>query len=260
MAIDDRRQSLEGGNVKLRKMARSLIERQGYAFYKEELSSYGISPFVDIRRLSRRLGYPIQILFDVGANVGQTAQKVLDAFPSVSVVCFEPHPKTFAQLSERMAAEKRVAVHNLALGSEPGKAVLHEYNHSDLNSLIPNSPYVARFNPEAQSVAVDVATLDEFCEAHSIDRIDVLKIDTEGFDAMVLRGAQGMLSRGAVKFVYTEFNHILPREGIAGGSLSELDGLLAPAGLRFVASYTDFVVSEGDFFASCNALFALSRS
>jgi hypothetical protein len=55
----------------------------------------GISPFIDIRRLSRRLGYPIQILFDVGANIGQTAQKVLDAFPSVSVVCFEPHPATF---------------------------------------------------------------------------------------------------------------------------------------------------------------------
>jgi hypothetical protein len=67
-----------------------------------------------------------------------------------------------------------------------------------------------------------------------------------------------MLSRGAVKFVYAEFNHITPREGIAGGSLSELDEILAPAGLRFVASYTDFTDSEGDLFASCNALFALS--
>jgi FkbM family methyltransferase len=244
----------------IREMAKAMIARRGYSYYKNESAAYGIDPFNDIGRLSRRLDYPIQTFFDVGANIGQTAVKAVTAFPSVSVVCFEPHPKTFAQLNGRMSEVKRVAVHNLALGSKSGRADLYAYELSDLNSLVPNSPYVARLKPEAQSVAVEVATLDEFCEAHSIDRIDVLKIDTEGFDAMVLRGAQGMLSRGAVKFVYTEFDHIVPREGISGGALSEVDQLLAPAGFRFVASYTDFVVSQGDVFASCNALFALSRS
>jgi FkbM family methyltransferase len=245
--------------MKLGKFVRSLLERQGYGFYKVEHSAYGIDPFVDIRRLSRHLGYPIETFFDVGANVGQTAKKALGAFPSVSVVCFEPHPATFAQLTANVAKKKRVAPHNLALGSETGEAVLHQYESSDLNSLNPNSPYVSRFHPDAKSVAVQVTTLDEFCAAHSVGKIDVLKIDTEGFDAMVLRGAQGMLSRGAIKFVYTEFNHILPREGIAGGSLSELDELLAPARLRFVASYTDYITPKGAFFASCNALFALSH-
>jgi hypothetical protein len=52
--------------MKFRKMARSLIERQGYAVYKEEFQPYGFSPFVKIRRLLQRLDYPIQIFFDVG--------------------------------------------------------------------------------------------------------------------------------------------------------------------------------------------------
>jgi FkbM family methyltransferase len=243
--------------MKFGKLVRFLLGRQGYDFYKVEYSAYGINPLVDIQRLSRHFGYSIDTFFDVGANIGQTTHKALRAFPSASVVSFEPHPATFAQLTANVAAEKRVATYNLALGSEAGEAVLHEYESSDLNSLNPNSPYVARFNPGAKSIAVQVTTVDEFCAAHSIDRIDVLKVDTEGFDAMVLRGARGMLSRGAIKFVYTEFNHVLPREGIAGGSLSELDELLVPARLRFVASYTDYVTPEGEFFISCNALFAL---
>src|ERR1700704_6104907 len=76
----------------------------------------------------------------------------------------------------------------------------------------------------------------------------------------LLKGAEGILSRGAVKFVYAEFNHLMPREGIAGGSLLELDEILALAGLRFVASYTDFTDSEGVLFAGCNARFAPSRN
>jgi hypothetical protein len=58
---------LEGRKMKFRKIARSLIERQGYAIYKEELSSYGITPFVDIRRLmavgrATRSAIPSQVL------------------------------------------------------------------------------------------------------------------------------------------------------------------------------------------------------
>jgi FkbM family methyltransferase len=246
--------------MKWGKGLRSLIERQGYSLFKEEYMPYGIKPFVDIDRLSRRLNYPIRVFFDIGANIGQTAVDALDAFPSAELVCFEPHPKTFAQLSERMAHEKRADLHNIALGNEDGKATLYEYEHSTLNSLLPNSPYVSRFKPGATSFDVAVTTLDSFCSDHAVNGIDVLKIDTEGFDVAVLRGARDMLSRGAIKFVYAEFNHIVPRTGVGGGSLLELDECLSPAGLRFVASYTDYAVSEGDFFISCNALFALSRS
>jgi FkbM family methyltransferase len=245
----------------LRDIAKAIIARRGYTYFKDDYAPYGIKPFSDIRRLSKLLDYPIRSFFDVGANIGETAQEALSAFPSASLICFEPHPDTFAKLKGRLSGEKRVVLHNLALGSESGTAKLFSYRESSkLNSLVPNRPYVSKFSSSPETVAVQVATLDDFCAANSIDQVDVLKIDTEGFDAMVLRGAQRLLSRGAIKFAYVEFNHILPRAGVAGGSLSEIDELLAPSRLRFVASYTDFALTEGDIFASCNALFALSRN
>src|SRR3981081_3803130 len=103
-------------NMKLiREMARAMIARRGYSYYKDEYAPYGIKPFNDIRRLSRRLDYPIETFFDVGANIGQTAVEALASFPSASIICFEPHPTTFDRLSRRMAQEQRVAVHRLAL-------------------------------------------------------------------------------------------------------------------------------------------------
>ena len=243
----------------LKNMVKAIIARNGYTYFNDDFAPYGIEPFNDIRRLSKLLNYPVETFFDVGANIGETASQALAAFPLASILCFEPHPESFAKLNARLSGEKRVTLHNLALGRDPGLAQFYTYEeNSKLNSLVPNSPYVSKFGRAAETIAVEVATLDAFCAANSIDTVDVLKIDTEGFDAMVLRGAQGLLSRGAIKFVYAEFNHVLPREGIAGGSLSEFDELLAPSRLRFVASYTDYTVTEGAFFISCNALYVLS--
>jgi FkbM family methyltransferase len=53
---------------------------------------------------------------------------------------------------------------------------------------------------------VSVRTIDDFCAEQAIAEIDLLKIDTEGYDLQVLEGARSLLTRGRVRFVYSEFN------------------------------------------------------
>ena len=67
-----------------------------------------------------------------------------------------------------------------------------------------------------------VDTIDDFCSANRIPKIDILKIDTEGFDLNVLKGAKQMLSRGQIAFIYTEFNDCVAKQGITGGALNEI--------------------------------------
>ena len=61
--------------------------------------------------------------------------------------------------------------------------------------------------------------MDTFCSENTIDRVDLLKIDTEGFDLIVLQGGISMFKRRAIKFIYVEYNDLQPKEGVVGGAL-----------------------------------------
>ena len=105
---------------------------------------------------------------------------------------------------------------------------------------------------------IDCETLDGFCQARGVAQIDVLKVDAEGHDLAVLQGAERLLAGGHVKFVFIEFNSMLPREGATGGALCSIGSLLEPVGFQFVASYPEYMISEEELFVTSNALFALA--
>ena len=112
----------------------------------------------------------------------------------------------------------------------------------------------------SRQIRVDCTTIDRFCSECSIKKIDVLKIDTEGFDLEVLKGATSMLAHKAIKFIYFEFNDIAPRSDASGGALVPIDQLIRAYGYRFIATYTDYVIPEGELFLCSNALYALPPS
>lgn len=120
----------------------------------------------------------------------------------------------------------------------------------------PDAQYAARFGQASRRIGVHCTTLDRFCADNGIDAIDVLKIDTEGFELEVLKGAQDVLNRRRIRFIYAELNDMRTQEHGSGGGLMPIDELIRPHGLRFAASYNDHIVTEDDMFAVSNALFA----
>ena len=164
--------------------------------------------------------------------------------------------KCFA-LQRRLAGNPRFFPYNVALGDAIQTVLLFEYESSVLNSLVPDAQFAVRFDKAAQTLNVSCTTLDEFSKINFVDKIDVLKIDTEGYDLLVLRGAQKMLLAGTISFIYIEFNSILEKVGTTGGALLPVAEFLVPFGFRFIASYTDHVIINGDVFIVANALFAL---
>jgi FkbM family methyltransferase len=222
--------------------------------------SYGCDPFLDIQKLSHAWQYPIDVFFDVGANEGMTIRQARQNFKHCRIFAFEPHPKTFLDLTENMKGIKNVELVNLALGSEIGDKVMFQYDSSDINSLLPNAQYAVRFHREAVQINVRCTTLDHFCYDHGIKQVDVLKIDTEGFDFDVLKGAASMLAEQAIKFVYFEFNDITPRTDASGGALLPIDQLIRPYGYRFIATYNDYILPDGEPFLVSNALYAVPAS
>ena len=121
-------------------------------------------------------GFSPEVILDVGANVGRTAERWAEAFPEARLHAFEPMPGLFRQLSARLAGQARIACWNLALGDADAAAEM-------VPGRGPTEGRIAR--PEeatAQRIPVRIRRGDSFCAEHGIARIGVLKIDTEGYD------------------------------------------------------------------------------
>lgn len=145
----------------------------------------------------RKSGCRIENIFDVGANIGQSAHKFRDAFPKANIYCFEPVRDLFQELHQSLTGDGHVQCFQVALGSVPGIGKIYLTDHSTTSSLI--EPEISRGVEEVQ-----IDTIDSFCAAHGTERIDLLKVDAEGFDLEVLKGAASLLSSARVAFVLVE--------------------------------------------------------
>ncbi|MDH2326375.1 FkbM family methyltransferase [Cereibacter sp. SYSU M97828] len=130
-----------------------------------------------------------QVIFDVGANVGQTASSFAAAFPDAAIHAFEPVPAAFRKLAAVAEANPGVTAHNLALGKTRGTATMVAKGASTANHLATEA------DPTEHLVEVQMTTGADMAAELGIDRISLLKIDTEGHDFDVLIGFSPILSR-----------------------------------------------------------------
>jgi FkbM family methyltransferase len=159
----------------------------------------GMEVAYDIRHALPR--YRVETVFDVGANVGQSAKRYLHSFPDAYVYCFEPVQETFRQLQRNLSGHQRIHCARLALASSSGRGQMLIRPQSTTSSLVGSESMTG---PSTPTEAVDIATLDEFCSTANVQHISYLKIDTEGGDLDVLRGGERMLGGQCIDLVEVE--------------------------------------------------------
>jgi FkbM family methyltransferase len=178
---------------------------------------FGISIAHDISRRLR--GYRISIIFDVGANVGQSALHYVSAYPSSTIICFEPIKETYEQLRRNVEGIDQVLCYNFALADTPSKGVMTK-GMGTMNHLVQEDNIISSNKHETEQV--HVSTLDDFCNANNINKISYLKIDVEGGDLNVLIGAKDILNAHGVDIVEVEAGmnpgnkHHVPLERLKG--------------------------------------------
>jgi FkbM family methyltransferase len=154
--------------------------------------------------LARAWGHQPLTVFDVGANAGQWAREAAQILQLGAIHCFEPSPRAVAEL-RRNVRHSALRVHNFALGDRDGEASLFsDEPGSQLSSLYKRrlDHHGHHFEEEA---TVPIKRLDSFCAEAGIRRVDLLKLDTEGGELAVLRGAGRMLTEGSIEAIQFEF-------------------------------------------------------
>jgi FkbM family methyltransferase len=152
-----------------------------------------LSPFREILRRCPQQRFAT--ILDVGANVGQSTLAFAAAFPGSRIFAFEPAEASFRALSEATAGLGHVTAVQGAFSAEPGtlRMIMHGTTTRNRITEAPLSAHVKE---------VAVHRLDAWCAARGIAHVDFLKVDTEGHDLDVLRGATGLLPE--VDFVQVE--------------------------------------------------------
>lgn len=150
-------------------------------------------------------------VLDVGANDGEYSSEILRLGSNVTIYAFEPHPITFRRLLAKFSEDNKVYTINGGLSCQAGQMNLYDY--SDVDGSEHASLYrdvITEIHRAEVFVAheVNLQTLDEFVNKYDIGLIDLLKIDTEGNELAVLRGANEALRRGIIKAIHFEFNEM----------------------------------------------------
>jgi FkbM family methyltransferase len=134
----------------------------------------------------RNFVQPGQLVFDVGANIGQKAD--IYAAAGAKVICFEPQPKCINILTEKYQHNQNITIVNKGLAEQAGTMQLSVCNAANYISTFSQKWQTGRFaNYEwNETVSVEVTTLDEMIEVWG--RPNFCKIDVEGFEYQVLQG------------------------------------------------------------------------
>lgn len=174
----------------------------------------GLSGYQISRRTSRpprqypfgRFLRPDPVVFDVGANEGQSIERFLAEFPRCTIHAFEPDPECFGRLRGRYGDQ--IHLNNVGLGNTEGELPFFRFQNTGSNSFSPpnqssgyalNSVFAGQREDRAS-----ITTLDRYVAERRIEFIDLLKTDTQGFDYDVLLGARDCIEQGAIGVIYSE--------------------------------------------------------
>jgi FkbM family methyltransferase len=177
----------------------------------------GPSHLEDIIEIQPNIGNEGTIIFDVGANVGNTVTAYATEFPMATIFAFEPATESFERLKE--LASDRIHPVQCALGDRVGDAAFHLLSKSGWHSLLPPAQGVSQWRSEKNelehlaTVSTSLDTIDHFCLEHAVSKIDVLKIDVQGSELKVLHGAETMLKSGRINWIYSEMLFVDLYEG-----------------------------------------------
>lgn len=203
---------------------------------------------------------PGMTAFDVGANYGLYALLFARLAGPEGVHAFEAEAWNFQRLTTNLALNGQAAVRAecCAVAATSGTAELTVYPREQFGWHTLGRPELevdGKPYPPSEVRTVPAVSIDDYCATHGVEAIDLLKVDVEGAEIDVLRGASRMLSEGRVRCVLFEVSEVmLEGMGVSGADVFSLlrrhgyalhafgaDGALVPAGDGPTGHYANFV-------------------
>jgi len=139
------------------------------------------------------------IIFDVGANKGDYSLEIVAFFKDMAkIYCFEPSKETFGLLSDNIGNYRNVELYNFGFGDKEGMVDFYSCGESGFDSVFLGGK--ASLNEK-----ITIKRVDNFCKEKNINHINLLKVDAEGSEWSVLKGAKSLIDSDSIDYIQFEF-------------------------------------------------------
>ncbi len=198
------------------------------------------------------------LYFDVGANLGQSIKRFKQINSNSTIHSFEPTPDLFDNLVKNFKYDEKVVLNKKAISDKKNEKIdFYSFKYHKINSAVPidkkskfSKSRILASNSEEKKfenlISVETLTIDDYCEQNQIKEIDLIKIDTQGFETKVLEGMKKILKENKVSIIELEL--ILGFGYTKNFSFYDYEKILNPENYKLIAIDTaDNVISFSNY-------------
>lgn len=175
-----------------------------------KIKKYKGIPFIgNLKKQSWIKDYNIDLIIDIGANIGQSTLSFDMAFPRTKIVAFEPIPSCYQEIKLKTINKSNIEVYNEGLGDSNGNLFFEENDFSPSSSFLTLSEKHIEAYPitkNSNKIEVKVSTLDSYAKEFEDNNNILLKIDVQGYEDKVLDGATEILKKTKVILIELSFD------------------------------------------------------
>lgn len=149
----------------------------------------------------------VNIIFDVGAHVGDTVETYSSLFPQAEIFAYEPFPDSFAILKEKFSNKKHIHFFQKGIADNSSVRKMYVNESSGTNSLLEPTKMGLSSDKAVKNkneISISTTTIQDECYSNQISSIDILKLDIQGGELAALNGAEDLLKQKKIKLIYTE--------------------------------------------------------
>ncbi len=214
------------------------MHRMGYAVYNLK-DREKQAEAAQIERWKWLHSFPVDVIFDIGANKGQFTGKIRRFFPDARILAFEPIPACFETLQKTCASDPHIECINVALSDTEGRAQF-QMNRSDPSSSLLEMGHLHKklFPHTSNSQTIDVGTdrLDNYANRYRNGEHILIKMDVQGAEAKVVCGGEKTFSDADVVITEISYYPFYLDQPV----FNEIHRLLARFNLRFAGILEQF--------------------
>jgi FkbM family methyltransferase len=188
----------------MKEILKKLFRKLGYKVVN--INSTVRDPFKDqVKLITQKQA----IIFDVGACTGEMTFKYNNLFKKPTIYSFEPFAPSYQILQSATSGYSNINCYNVALSDVKGEVDFHVNQYYPTNSMLATHVDSGKnWNDKVfvtkEIIKINSITLDDFVLQNKIDKIDILKMDTQGTEYQILEGGCACLDQKKISLIYLE--------------------------------------------------------